>query len=374
VAAVSSGGGGGGLPAEGQRTRLLTAYQARLASIGDPGDHGGMTRTTRLAALARLASLVLALVALTGPAPAAAATRWTGGIDLYRSGVFTTQKSWLWCTPASIQIVRNIVRHETDQSATSQSRYFDYMRAHDRYRIPVRDGTDPAGWTAGFRRYVDSRYRLVASSSFDSALRSAVTNLRRTNLPVGITVAHGNHAWVLTGFTATADPAATAAFTVTSVRVVGPLWGLQSSSYGLDMRPDTKLTPRQLRGFFTPWHYTSVPMAWENRWVSVQPIPATSTAAVQPKPAPTPTAQPAPAASPTPTPIATASPSIAASATAVAIADTGATPPPAADTAANRDTPASSIGAPFAVVLGLALGLALVVFLLGLRAGRDAPR
>src|SRR5207253_11493897 len=107
--------------------------------------------------------------------------------------------------------------------------------------------------------------------------RSAVTNLRWTNLPVGITVAHGNHAWVLTGFTATADPAATAAFTVTSVRVVGPLWGLQSSSYGLDMRPDTKLTPRQLRGFFTPWHYTSVPMAWENRWVSVQPIPATST-------------------------------------------------------------------------------------------------
>lgn len=332
-----------------------------------------MTGTARLAALARLAVLALALAAIAGPAPAAAATRWSGGIDLYRSGVFTTQKSWLWCTPASIQIVRNIVRHEADHSAASQSRYFDYMRAHDRYRIPVRDGTDPAGWTAGFRRYVDSRYRLVASSSFDSALRSAVTNLRKTNLPVGITVAHGNHAWVLTGFTATADPAATTNFTVTSVRVVGPLWGLQSRSYGLDMRPDTKLTPRQLRGFFTPWHYTSVPMAWENRWVSVQPIPSTSTGAAQPTPTPTPTPQPAALASPTPTPAATPSPSPVVS--AAAIAATGATPPPAVNAAtAVVDTPASSIGAPFVVVLGIALGVALVVFVLGLRAGRHAPR
>ena len=88
-----------------------------------------------------------------------------------------------------------------------QQRYFDYMRAHNRYAIPVSDGVDPAGWAAGLRRYVDSRYQLTRSGSFDSALRSAVTNLRRTNLPVAITVSHGNHAWVLTGFTATADPA-----------------------------------------------------------------------------------------------------------------------------------------------------------------------
>src|SRR5206468_2102948 len=106
-------------------------------------------------------------------------------------------------------IIRNIADRQTDHSRTSQQHYFDYMRAHNRYRIPVSDGVDPAGWTAGLRHYVDSRYRLVASSSFDAALRSAVTNLRRTNLPVAITVSHGNHAWVLTGFAATADPAAT---------------------------------------------------------------------------------------------------------------------------------------------------------------------
>ena len=149
------------------------------------------------------------------------------------------------------------------------------MRARNRYSIPVSDGVDPAGWTAGLRHYVDSRYRLYQSGSFSSALRSAVTNLRKTNLPVGITVSHGNHAWVLTGFTATADPAKTSRFTVTSVRVVGPLWGLQSRSYGYDMRPDRRLTPSQLKGFFTPWHYGRVRMAWEGKWVSVQPVAST---------------------------------------------------------------------------------------------------
>ena len=93
-----------------------------------------------------------------------------------------------------------------------------------------------------------------SSRTFDSALRSAVTRLRLTNLPVALTVSHGNHGWILTGFRATADPAKTTSFTVTSVRVTGPLYGLQSKN-GYDMAPNTKLTTAQLKRFFTPWKY-----------------------------------------------------------------------------------------------------------------------
>jgi hypothetical protein len=198
---------------------------------------------------------------------------WRGGVDLYRPGVFSTQKTWFWCTAADVQIMRNIVLQRTNHKRAQQRRFFGYMRRHDRYTIPVHDGVDPAGWAAGLRHFVDSRYRLVAKASFKQALRSAVRNLRRTNLPVGLAVAHGDHAWVLTGFTATADPAVSNHFVVTSVRVSGPLWGLQSRSYGYDMHPDRKLTRAQLRRFFSPWHYGTVRMAWEGRWVSVQPIP-----------------------------------------------------------------------------------------------------
>jgi cell division septation protein DedD len=291
-----------------------------------------------------------------------ASSTWTGGVDLYRSGVFTTQKSWLWCTAASVQIIGNIVRGEVDHSRASQSRYFDYMRAHDRYRIPVTDGTDPGGWTAGLRKFVDDRYRLVASDSFDAAVRSAVTNLRKTELPVGLAVAHGDHAWVLTGFTATADPATTTEFTVTSVRVVGPLFGLRSRRYGYDMPPDTRLTLRRFDDFFTPWHYGSVHMAWENKWVSIQPIAAAPDEAAA---SPDPTAPPV--ASPTRAPVAPAT----APATAPAVAEAKPSLQPAVAVAGAA---VASTGAPFVVVLFVALVLAVSVFALGIRSGPRPSR
>ena len=212
------------------------------------------------------------------PAPASAALpAWNGGINLYRTGVFSTQKTWLWCTAADVQIMRNIKYHRTDHSRITQSRYFEYMRTKNRYSLPRSAGVDPQGWTAGLRRYVDDRYRLVASDSFTTSLRLAVKRMRQTNLPVALAVSHGNHGWVLHGFTATADPLKTNTFTVTSVRVSGPLWGLQNSSYGYDMRPNTKLTVTQLKRFFTKWWYAPKRMIWDNTFVSIQPIHRSTT-------------------------------------------------------------------------------------------------
>jgi hypothetical protein len=196
---------------------------------------------------------------------------WDGSIDLYRRGAFTTQKTWQWCTAAGVQIVRNLVDGDDDHTRRSQARYYAWMREHNRYDLPASAGVDPAGWTAGLRHFVDDRYRLVASRSFGAALRSAVTNLRRTNLPVAITVAHGGHGWILTGFSATADPLVTGDFEVESVRVVGPLYGRQSRD-GYDMPPNTELTVRQLRRFLTAWRYEPMPMVWDGRFVTIQPV------------------------------------------------------------------------------------------------------
>jgi hypothetical protein len=342
-----------------------------------------MVGIVRLGPLARivlvvfLATAALGGVAAPGDATAAALPRWTGGIDLYRTGTFTTQQTWLWCTAADTQIIRNIADHATDHSRAGQQRYFDYMRAHDRYAIPVSDGVDPGGWAAGLRHFVDARYRLVASSSFDSALRSAVTNLRRTGLPVGITVSHGNHAWILTGFSATADPATTTHFTITSVRVVGPLWGLQSRTYGYDMRPDTRLTPSQLKGFFTPWHYARIKMAWEARWVSIQPIATTSpppTAKPKATAKPAPTVRIAATIPPSPTPAVSASPSPvltpipSAAPVAGVVADIGATAPPGTDPRNAAEAAAQTIAPPpdGTASVGIAAGLVVFVAAIGL--------
>lgn len=215
-------------------------------------------------------SLLLALATVT-PAPAAAALpTWDGGVNLYRTGIFATQRTFLWCTAANVQTMRNTVHDEQDRSRTAQARYFDWMRTRNRYTIPRSDGVDPQGWAAGLQRWVDDRYRVASSTSFVSSLRAAVKSLRRTNRPVGLLVARGGHAWILHGFTATADPAVTDAFRITSVRVTGPLWGLQSRTFGYDMRPNTSLTPAELARFWTPWHYAGVRMVWEGRFVAIE--------------------------------------------------------------------------------------------------------
>jgi hypothetical protein len=125
---------------------------------------------------------------------------------------------------------------------------------------------------------------LLTYSSFDTALHDAVTRMRLTGLPVSLAVMRGAHAWVLNGFTATADPAVTSHFTVTSVRVTGPLYGKSGNTY--DRPPDTRLSTAAFRNYFTPFHYGRVRMVWEGRYVTIQAIPrvaALEPAAAKPK-------------------------------------------------------------------------------------------
>jgi hypothetical protein len=221
--------------------------------------------------------VVLLLAALTvGARPAAAApAAGTVSVDLYRPGAYAMQATWTWCTAAGVQIMRNIAVGQADHSAANQRRYFDYMRARDRYVTPVREGVDPQGFRAGLRQFVDSRYAIVASTTYDGAVRSAVTRLRRSGLPVALIVDAGRHAWVLTGFTATADPALTSTFRVISLRIVGPLYGRQSLN-GYDPPPDTGLSYDTFRRYLLPYHFPFGATPWDRRYVTFQAIPSPS--------------------------------------------------------------------------------------------------
>ncbi len=224
-----------------------------------------------------IAALFLVLFAL---APAAVAGASPQGnpetFDVYRPGVYSEQATWTWCTAASVQIMRNILFGETDHSSAHQQQFFDYMRASNRYQLASHRGVDPQGFLAGLRHYVSPDFALVSSPTFDDAVRSAVTQLRLTGKPVALIVAAGRHAWVLTGFTASADPARTADFQVVSVRIVGPLYGRQSIN-GYDSPPDTSISYAALRRFLLPYRFPFAATPWTGRYLTFEAIPAAVT-------------------------------------------------------------------------------------------------
>jgi hypothetical protein len=225
---------------------------------------------------ARLVGCLTLLIVLLGPgAPPASGAPDPGSrfsFDVYRPGSYSEQSAWTWCTAASVQIIRNIARREGDHAPARQRRFFRYMRANNRFQQPGHRGVDPHGFEAGLRHFVDDRYRIVASHTYESAVRSAVTRLRQTGLPVALLVARGRHAWVLTGFTATADPRTTGSFRVLSVRVVGPLYGRQSVD-GYDPPPDTSLSFDALRRFLRRYRFPLAATPWTGRFVTLQVIP-----------------------------------------------------------------------------------------------------
>ena len=228
-------------------------------------------------ALLFLATFAFAPVAGAGTSPQGGSETF----DVYRPGVYSEQATWTWCTAASVQIMRNILLAGADHSSAHQQQFFDYMRAGNRYQLADHRGVDPQGFLAGLRHFVSPGYALVASPTFDAAVRSAVTQLRLTGKPVALIVAAGRHAWVLTGFTATADPARTTAFQVVSVRVVGPLYGRQSIN-GYDSPPDTSISYAALRRFLLPYRFPFAVTPWTGRYLTFQAIPTTATAGVVP--------------------------------------------------------------------------------------------
>ena len=225
------------------------------------------------ARLIGIAALFLAMSALLpGAASGASPQGGSETFDVYRPGVYSEQATWAWCTAASVQIIRNILFGGTDQSSAQQRQFFDYMRTSNRYQRVGQRGVDPQGFLAGLEHFVDPGYTLVASPTFDAAVRSAVTRLRLTGEPVVLIVAAGRHAWVLTGFTATADPARTTSFQVVSVRVVGPLYGRQSIN-GYDSPPDTSLSYTALRRFLLPYRFPFGVTPWTGHYLTFQLIP-----------------------------------------------------------------------------------------------------
>ena len=233
----------------------------------------------------RLALLLAALLALV-PVPASAAAPGAGSgapatssedaprpftMSLNRASDFVQQTNFVQCVGASMQMMINIIESGSpNRTAKTQLRLQQLAR---RWSGPapsgrVRQGASVRGWAAGLTIMGVGPYKLVGETSLQQALKVAAKAMRETGKPVGLLMWRGRHAWVMSGFRATADPAKTNRFTVTGVNVMDPLYPHGSSVWGRSPRPGELLTPRQLGKQFLPRRSNRQSAAWlgSNPW------------------------------------------------------------------------------------------------------------
>jgi hypothetical protein len=168
--------------------------------------------------------------------------------------------------PASIQMMVNLIRGTSDTSMDGQWTYFDYANRND-LMPDAHDGAGLIGWQGALDKYSGTRYEVETSPSLQGAANLAAMRMRLTGRPVGLAVKNTTHAWVMTGFEATADPAFDPTFTVTAVYVSGPLYP-HPERKGYDPAPDTRIAVSDLGTYFTSVYWKGRPV-----WEFVAPLP-----------------------------------------------------------------------------------------------------
>ena len=161
-------------------------------------------------------------------------------MNLYRKGDFVAQYTFEWCVGASLQMALNMATDDSRRTRADQQLLWEMAR--DRSFSPF-GGANPRGWTASLNDLGIGPYVLVSLPSFDEALNVAAEALRETRRPVGLVMWRGRHAWVMSGFEATADPRRFDNFEVTGIRVLDPLYPHGSSVWGPSAKPNSLVSP-----------------------------------------------------------------------------------------------------------------------------------
>ncbi len=210
-------------------------------------DRSQHARRSHVAALALAGALLVALAPATG-----GATQYTR--DVSKRADFVAQTNFVQCVGASMQMMLNMIQPGNDRSAATQLRLQKLARAWSGSRPDgrQRQGASVRGWAAGLNILGAGPYRLVGEKSLGAAMRTAAKAITATGRPVGLLVWRGRHAWVMSGFTATAKPGTTDDFRVTRAIVHDPLYPHGNAIWGPSPSPGEAISLGALGRQFVP--------------------------------------------------------------------------------------------------------------------------
>ena len=168
-------------------------------------------------------------------------------MDLYRKRDFVTEATKWYCVPAAMLTMINIMSKGAEHSKATQKGLYQLARSLSTKTL-VGKGAEPIGWARGLEQLGYGGFEVGVHRSRRAAIQAAAKAIRMTGRPAGLLVWRGAHSWVMSGFRATADPAATDDFTVTHVYIEDVWYPYVSSIWGKSRPPDSLVPVGRAQG------------------------------------------------------------------------------------------------------------------------------
>jgi hypothetical protein len=174
---------------------------------------------------ARLLVLLVFLVPVALAAPATVLADTGYEIDLYEREGYERQVDRRTCIAASTAMMLNFAAGR--DLGLPQREILRFAQVRDALDDDRQRGSDQLGWAEAATHYSghgrETWYRWRAFDTRRDALRAAAWTIAWSGRPVGLTVSHGRHAVVMTGFEATADPLEDRDWRLEAVYISDPL-------------------------------------------------------------------------------------------------------------------------------------------------------
>ncbi len=171
-------------------------------------------------------------------------------MDLFRKGDFVGEKTPIWCAPAALQTMINIMSPGADTTRKTQK----LLNSIARRLGPAPDkGSEPEGEARTLTSLGYGTYRVLVTRTRTQAIHAAAQAIRLTGRPAALLVWRGAHNWVMSGFRATADPALGGDFRVTDLRIEDVWYPRISSIWGESRPPDVLVPARLMPEDYLPW-------------------------------------------------------------------------------------------------------------------------
>lgn len=195
-------------------------------------------------------------------------------MDLYQEGDYVGEFKNTWCVPAAMQTMMNIMDQGADTSEETQARLFDMANAI----AESRNGSpDPEGWSLGLQQLGYGKYEVQARPTMAAAIKLVVKQIRLTKRPAGLLTWYGWHSWVVSGFTASADPALTDSYTVISLSIEDVWYPRHSTLWnqtrgGYSRPPDSDVPYGELSQDYKMWDQAVYYAGKQKQFVFVLPV------------------------------------------------------------------------------------------------------